>query len=60
MTSSDPRLVVTKYLDGVPVAWHCSVCGKAIRPAHDHVYVTGSEIEEAFRKHRKQQHGESN
>jgi hypothetical protein len=60
MASSHPELVVTKYLDGQPVAWRCSVCGKAIRQAHDRIYVSSSELLEEFRKHCKQEHRESN
>jgi hypothetical protein len=62
MASSHPELVVTKYLDGQPsrLALCCSVCGKAIRQAHDRIYVSSSELLEEFRKHCKQEHRESN
>jgi len=58
MASPHPELVVTRYLDGQPVAWQCSVCEKEIRPAHDKIYVSRSEIVEAFRKHCEKEHAD--
>src|SRR5215469_17300249 len=51
-----PELVVARTLDGLPVSWRCSTCGKSIRPPHDSIYVKTSEILEAFCRHCQEEH----
>lgn len=51
----EPELVITKYLDGYPIAWRCSVCDYAIRMP-DEIFVSSREITEEFRRHCQAEH----
>ncbi len=50
-----PELEVIKCLDGLPVAWRCSVCGKAIESGR--IYTSPLLLKELWDKHCHEEHG---
>lgn len=51
------ELVILNHLEGIPLAWRCSACGKPILMPDDHsVYITTREITAEFRKHCEADH----
>lgn len=50
-----PQPVITKYLDGMPVAWRCSECGETV-DVDGSLYTTPSQLKTFFDKHCRDEH----